>query len=637
MQLLKRNIDIALILSIGFILRFSVSITHSYSNDELSAISRLRFDNLSDLVEFGVMKGDMHPAGVQFFMKFWGALFGKNEMVMRFPFVLFGTASIFVLFLIGKNWFNRKTGLIAASFLAVLYFPIMNSEFARPYSPGLLLILLIGYFIYKVLFDDHKKEKTKQQKLVNSFTLGLLFALAMYTHYFAFLCVGFIGISGILFLNSKNWMYYILAGVLGIILFLPHVGVTYYHLNVGGLQWLGAPENNWLFLFLFHAFNESYLLVVPLLLFTGFFIIKKNEYSEKLDKKAITLLTIWFFGVYLLGHILSLISTPVLKFPVMLFTFPFFLLLVSIVLAKAKNELWVIIPIILLGSSSTVIEKDLYGNRHFALFKEVGQKINKWNEVYGAENIYTIYNLNNPNYMNFYAEEWGGDSIKFDLHELEFDGDFIIHEKLQEASQEYCIIGYSARTTVLQIFETVREFYPLVIDFEQYNNGAVFLMKKGAKKSFGKTKLIADFNPSTGVDSSWSFNSNYLSKTAYLLDEENKYGPDFKFNLKDHQIGDKDYIKIVVNATILEGGLLTAAISGERNGKLIQHRNENFWMGRDLEHMINYSESNEGFFAFKIPAYILQTDQLKISLWNRGESKINIHGIQIFMIENHWN
>ncbi|MDA7804347.1 glycosyltransferase family 39 protein, partial [Crocinitomix sp.] len=254
MDFLKRNIDILLILALGFVLRFSVSMIHSYSNDELSAVTRLRFDNFSDLVEFGVKTGDMHPAGVQFFMKFWSYIAGTSEVGMRFPFVIFGTLSILVVFLIGKQWFNRKVGLYASGLLAVLYFPIMNSEFARPYSPGLLICLLVGFFIHKVLFDFDKKWR-------NAVILGLLFAAAMYTHYFAFLFVGFIGVSGLIFINKSNWKQLFLAGLIGLSLFLPHYQITEFHLNVGGLQWLPPPNSTWLLAFLSHAFNASWIVI----------------------------------------------------------------------------------------------------------------------------------------------------------------------------------------------------------------------------------------------------------------------------------------------------------------------------------------------------------------------------------------
>ena len=84
-------------------LRFTISFTHSYSSDELSAITRLNFNGLSNILEFGVMKGDMHPAGVQLFEEFWSSLFGTSELALRFPFVLMGVLAIWLTYLIAEG------------------------------------------------------------------------------------------------------------------------------------------------------------------------------------------------------------------------------------------------------------------------------------------------------------------------------------------------------------------------------------------------------------------------------------------------------------------------------------------------------------------------------------------------------
>ena len=629
----KRNIDIILILLVGFTLRFTISFTHSYSNDELSAVNRLRYTNLSDLLEFGVQKSDMHPAGVQVFMKAWSTVAGKSEVAMRFPFVLFGTASILVLFLIGKNWFNRKVGLWAAGLLAVLYFPIMNSEFARPYSPGLLISLLVGLCFYKVLFNENRRWR-------DAILLGVFFAAGMYTHYFTFLFVGFIGFTGLFFLNKSNYKYFIVSGVLGILLFLPHLSITQYHLSVGGLVWLAPPDAGWLFKFLFHAFNESWILISCLVitLSIGFFI--KTD-RVPFSKRNLLLPTLWFFGIFIVGFILSYLSTPILKFPVMLFAFPFFLLLVAVVLSKIPKSNLVLAFMMLLCIGSTLREKHLYGNLHYALFKEPGIKMAEWNTIYGAENIYTIYNLNSPDYINFYANEWGGEPIDFDWSTLDFDEDHALREALLSITEDYCIIGFSSRLTLVNVFETVKEFYPEVVDYVRYNNGSVFLMKKGdLNNNPGEVEDIARF--SEFGRSEWIFNRDYATMyskayTGYRLDSSNIYGPTYSFRTADLPEMGRYYLKVHIKADLKDGDQLTVAMSGERNGESVQHRGENMWIGHDLEGMLLNSESNSAYFAFKIPPYILPTDQLKINLWNRSGTAFEISEFKISMIENIWN
>ena len=142
-------------------MRFTISFTHSYSSDELSAITRLNFNGLSDILEFGVMKGDMHPAGVQIFEEFWSSLFGTSELALRFPFVIMGVLSIWLTYLIGKTYINKKSGIIAATLLTVMYFPILNSELARPYSPGLLFSLMVAWFWLRLL-RNKIESSTKQ-------------------------------------------------------------------------------------------------------------------------------------------------------------------------------------------------------------------------------------------------------------------------------------------------------------------------------------------------------------------------------------------------------------------------------------------------------------------------------------------
>ena len=133
----------------GFVLRFIASFTHTYSSDELSAIHRLNFDSFSELIEVGVKTGDMHPAGVQVFLVFWSKLVGTNELLYRLPFVLLGTASIYLIYLLGKR-INTQTGLFSAGIWSVLLFPVLQSELARPYSPGLFFFIIDSPFDFKI-------------------------------------------------------------------------------------------------------------------------------------------------------------------------------------------------------------------------------------------------------------------------------------------------------------------------------------------------------------------------------------------------------------------------------------------------------------------------------------------------------
>lgn len=129
-----------------------------FMHDEFSALSRTGFTNLHDFIEQGILT-DSHPVGVQAFLLFWVKLFGWNEFWVKLPFALMGIASIYLIYWIGRQWFNSKVGLLSAAFFAVSQFTVFYSQLARPYAPGLFFVLLMAFFWYKIVFGI-KRPKT---------------------------------------------------------------------------------------------------------------------------------------------------------------------------------------------------------------------------------------------------------------------------------------------------------------------------------------------------------------------------------------------------------------------------------------------------------------------------------------------
>lgn len=131
------NTLLILILCVGFAMRFYHFSEWSLTNDELSALSRLQFDNLSSVIEKGVRLDDMHPMGVQVFLWYWTKFFGITPFAVRLPFVILGCLSLGLFYLIAKDWVGTNRALIALSIFACSQFPILYSQLARPYAPGL--------------------------------------------------------------------------------------------------------------------------------------------------------------------------------------------------------------------------------------------------------------------------------------------------------------------------------------------------------------------------------------------------------------------------------------------------------------------------------------------------------------------
>ncbi len=637
-NLLKQHKGIVLLLIVAATLRFSISEVHGYSNDELSAINRLRFDNFSELIDKGVMQGDMHPAGVQVFLKGWSSLVGTSEFALRIPFVVCGLLSVLLVYILGLRWHGKNAGLFAAGLMAVLYFPVLQSEFARPYAPGLFFTLLSALFIEKVLFCACNKWR-------DTVLLGIAFAAGTYTHYFCTVTIAWMYLTGLIFINRNNFKYYFIAGVLAFVLHLPHIGITLFHTSrEGGLQWLGAPEADWLFQFLFYAFNESWWVVgmVSLLVFLAF-IFRSGEANP--SKRFFVLCVLWFFGIYLVGHLLSVTLTPVLKFPILLFAFPFFLLLIAMVLSRVRWPKIVLSLCLGVIGFSTVREKDLYGNMHFENFREIAEKMVEWKQKYGDENIYTIFNVNNPDYLNFYANRLG-DTLTFDRDTIGWGESTDILFELREREEQYCVVGYSGRVTTVDFFETVQEEYSLVAPPLKMNNSGVFLMARNPNHIPYQYQERASISFYTYLHSEEWTNEDHIELDSavgglemVLNDSVQMFGPSYSLRVGDIIRRDEGYLNILVSGRC-DSCEVTITISARRNGELVQEDTANFWRGKDIDRQMQ-ADAPDRFrnaqFSFELPSFLEENDTLEIGLWRRNNKIFYLSYIGISWAENIWN
>jgi hypothetical protein len=100
-------------------------------------------------------------------------LFGPSTWALRLPAVLFGVASIWALYLLGREVASRREALIAAALMTVSYHHVWFSQNARGYSGLLFWTLLSSYLLLRALRDG-------QARTWRLFAVAL--ALGFYTH-----------------------------------------------------------------------------------------------------------------------------------------------------------------------------------------------------------------------------------------------------------------------------------------------------------------------------------------------------------------------------------------------------------------------------------------------------------------------
>ncbi len=73
-------------------------------------------------------------------------IFGINEFATRFPIVLTALGSNILVYLIGKELFDRKVGIVAAAVMAFSFQFVINSRYASPEVPLTFFFTLTLYF-----------------------------------------------------------------------------------------------------------------------------------------------------------------------------------------------------------------------------------------------------------------------------------------------------------------------------------------------------------------------------------------------------------------------------------------------------------------------------------------------------------
>jgi mannosyltransferase len=126
--------------------------------------------------------GDFHPP-LFHWTEHLMLTFGQNEFVLRAVPALLGILTIPVFYLIGKEFRDKNVGIISATLLTVSYFGIYYSQEAYSYSMVLFVFSLVILFYLRALRTDD---------ITAWVLLGILSALAFWTHYYVFVGLGVI-------------------------------------------------------------------------------------------------------------------------------------------------------------------------------------------------------------------------------------------------------------------------------------------------------------------------------------------------------------------------------------------------------------------------------------------------------------
>ena len=526
----QRQIELLLLLVLftGLLLRFWRFFDIPFTFDELSAMSRTVYDNFRDLIRYGVVENDTHPAGVQVFIYYWVRLFGEAEPVVKLPFMLAGLVSVYLAYRIGKLWYGSTAGILTAAYMSSLQLFVMYSQIARPYASGLFLSMLMVFFWSMYFFAGGKTK--------NLVWFVLFAALSSYNHHFSLLFAAIVGLSGLWLVNKKTIRPYILSGVAIFVLYIPHLPIFFSQVQKKGIGgWLAKPSPWFLTDFLQWLFHYSFW-VIGLLAFVVMFLAvirdKREEQPVAIQKKRI-LSVVWFLLPVIIGYTYSVMVEPIIQYSLLIFTTPFlFLFLFSFSSQTNLKFLPYFVMLILLVNILTLVVNRQY---YKVFYKQPFETAVKDALALDEKDPGNVKIINN--YVPYYTEYY------FRKYKKELPYYTVRNKNLTVKDFKKVLSGIKQQTVITsglgeQYFQLIKEQFPHWLGFNRGFTFEEYVLSKKKKTEGLKRDLLAE--PDFGQQNKlWNYkNKNVLFDTVsnsyiYKVSPASKYDIGFECPLSD--------------------------------------------------------------------------------------------------------
>lgn len=622
------NFLLLAILLVATILRFWNYAHIPYMHDELSALIRSRAGSFSELIQKAKLT-DVHPIGVHVFIHYWSAIFGKNEMIIKLPFIICGIVAIYYSYKIAEKWFNPTVGLLTASCLATLQFPIMYGQLERPYATGFLFTVLMVWCWTNYFFG----EKGKQKASLIGFVIAA--SLCTYNHYYSLLFAAIVGATGLFFINKENAKKYLIACASILILFVPHITITLFQFSNGQGDspdsWIAKPGPDWLFVFIKYLFHYSgflYLLILSILLGSVYYL---NREKPGLYKMRIVAF-IWALLPFLIIYIYSVKVNPALQFSSMTFSLPF----IFIFLFSFYRELTVPLKISLLSVLMIVNTITLFAVRkHNIVFYtqpyEQMAKMSIETIIEHGEKDVTVAHKIMEGFIDYYFEK---DAQKFNYLRIDTPNSIAFNNYVNSQTSHYFVIGNAP----LEYIAIIKEKYPYMIKKVEGFTCSVYCFT--SEKPLNEIKEIVVFsekNDFSAQKEGWShfmsqIKKNSIGNSYYYMDSSIEFGCTYS-NFITNVINNR-YNILNITVTINTSDSLANPVivfdmaEGEKSimWSGVEYNNYRFKKGKNKMYL--------GVLCAGLKLKKNMTPTFKVYIWNKSKSKIEVDDFNIEAVES---
>lgn len=616
-----------LTIALAAIFRLSNFNAWSLHNDELSTIYRAKYDSLSEVISIGV-KSDVHPALNEVFIYSWMNIFGDSPFWVRLPYVLLSIIGLYFAYLFVKEIGNRISAVLSLIVLSTTQLFVIYSQVARPYAIGFCLLMIFSYCWSKLIKENNWKW---------SILLAILISLCAMTHYFLALSILLIYLAGFAYIkwNKNALIKYLSSGILGLLLFSPHIPLTIHQLSRKGLGWLPAPESDFLLQFLHYSLNDSWILISLILMAPIIAILSANFCFPKAKTLLLPLVFLISFAV---GYYYSLKVNPVIQFSALIFSFPFLIIFFFLFFSSEKVNRAIkayVITLLVVSTSTLILKSDVYGAKRFGNFEGVANQLIEWKKEKGDE-LMVLSSSSSPLYLDYYYHY-----LDFPIEEEIDDFSKVAsiaqaRDKIQNSNSKYLALGFANAPLPAEVYEFARLYYPRIIGHKQYFNSDALLLSKLEESDTYERKYSFKTTVSDSlIPANWEV-------APHLIEDSIFHSPSISFKIKENDLylltyrntvaqifsSEEDWLSISTFLKSSDSSNLKLVVSIDRDGENID------WRGIDSKSFYKKNQWYQMMFVYPLAAKAEQTDLVTIYFWNPDKSDVFIDDFELLNYED---
>lgn len=355
---MKNNLALIFILFLSLLLRL-INLNQSLWLDEaINVVYAKSNDFVWFITKYPI--GDFHPAGWFVILWGWGNIFGWSEISVRMPSIIFGILTVFFTYLIGKELFSKKIGLISALMLCIAPLHIYYSQEARMYSLSAFAVTFSFYSL--TLFLNKRK--------FGWFAFFVSIILVFYSDYVAYFIFPVQFIYLIIYYKS-HLQQYLFAFCAALVFYIPWMlilpqqffsGQQTAAIIPGWREIVGGSSLRDLILLGIKvlvgrvSINNNILYFIFVLLLATPFLICLTKIREVINKNSILIL-LWFVFTPVIVWIFSFFI-PIFSYFRLIYILPAFYIFIALLLNKFSSKMS--ISMIILVIISEIISSGLY-------------------------------------------------------------------------------------------------------------------------------------------------------------------------------------------------------------------------------------------------------------------------------------